>query len=192
MKRAEKKNHLVRVAHELFNRYGYHAVGVDQIIAEAGVAKTTLYRHFRSKEDLIVAVLKMVDENTREGMREHADAASGDSPLLATFDYLEQWLGSEDFYGCPFICAAKEFCDPGSPVHREATMHKRLMLAYFEELARREGLASPAQAAEEINLLHEGAISVAQMTGEPGAARAARKVAARMLASRESATASSA
>jgi len=174
----------VRIAHELFNQYGYHAVGVDQIIAEAGIAKTTLYRHFKSKDDLIVAVLRMVDERTREAMRKMADGERGQSPLLATFDFLEQWFQS-DFYGCPFMGAAKEYCDPGSSVHREATMHKRLTTAYFEELARKDGFAAPKAVAEEINLLHEGAISVAQIAGDPAAAREAKSVARRLLTAYE-------
>ena len=62
MKRAEKREHLIDVATRLFNRLGYHAAGIDQVIAEAGLAKTTLYRHFKSKEDLIVAVLRRLDE----------------------------------------------------------------------------------------------------------------------------------
>lgn len=69
MKRAEKREHLIDVTAELFNSLGYHAAGVGQIIAEAGIAKTTLYRHLKSKDDLIVAVPKRIDEQLRKDMR---------------------------------------------------------------------------------------------------------------------------
>ena len=181
MKRAEKKDHLVAVAQRLFSEHGYHGVGVDQIIAEAGVAKTTLYRHFRSKDELIVAVLRKVDDETRNAMRKRADAEQDQSPLLATFDFLENWFQSGDFHGCPFLGAAKEYCDPGNPVHREAAMHKRLALAYFEELARREQFRDPKAVAAEINLLHEGATAVAHISRDGGPAREAKSIAARLL-----------
>ena len=184
MRRAEKRDHIVRIAYEFFNQHGYHAVGVDQIVAEAGVAKTTLYRHFNSKDDLIVAVLRMVDKQFREDMRQAADSTAGQSLLLATFDYLRQWFRSADFFGCPFLGATKEYCDPGSSVHREAALHKRLMLAYFEELARHEGFREPEAVARDIHLLHEGATAVAQVSDESTAATAAKtaqSIAARLL-----------
>lgn len=183
MKRAEKREHLIEVATELFNRLGYHAAGVDQVIAEAGIAKTTLYRHFKSKEELIVAVLKRVDARFREDMRETVEKAgrSPEQKLLETFDFLEGWFKSESFYGCPFISAAGEYGERQNPVFHEVALHKRLVVAYFEELARAAGLNAPQQVAEEINLLHEGAIAVAHITGDPHAAERAKAVAARLI-----------
>lgn len=183
MKRAEKREHLIDIAAALFNRLGYHAAGVDQVIAEAGIAKTTLYRHFKSKEDLIVAVLKRVDDQFRADMRDSVDkpGRSPEQKLLATFDFLENWFKDKSFYGCPFISAAGEYGERLSPVFREAALHKRLMIAYFEELARAAGLGAPQRLAEEINLLHEGAIAVAHITGDPHAAKRAKAVAARLI-----------
>jgi len=185
MKRAEKKDHLVSVAHALFNEHGYHAVGIDKIVAKAGIAKTTLYRHFKSKDDLIVAVLRNVDAQTREAMRQFVNADKRQDSLLATFDYLLQWFEAADFYGCPFMGAAKEYCDAGSPVRREAEMHKRLTVAYFEELARREGYHSPTAVAKEINLLHEGATAVAQVKGDATSALDAKSIASRLISGYE-------
>lgn len=183
MKRAEKRDHLIEVAATLFNRLGYHAAGVDQVIAEAGIAKTTLYRHFQSKEDLIVAVLKRIDERFRDDMRASVDrsASRPKQKLLATFDFLEAWFKEKSFYGCPFISAASEYCERGSPVFQEASIHKRLLIAYFEELARAAQLDQPQQLAEEINLLQEGAIAVAHIAGDWKAARKAKDVAARLI-----------
>ena len=183
MKRAEKREHLIEVATELFNRLGYHAAGVDQVIAEACIAKTTLYRHFKSKEELIVAVLRRVDAQFREDMRETVEklGSSPEQKLLTTFDFLEDWFKDKSFYGCPFISAAGEYGERHSPVFHEAALHKRLVIAYFEELARAADLNAPKQLAEEINLLHEGAISVAHVTGDPNAAARAKAVAAQLI-----------
>ena len=134
MKRSQKRAHLIDVAAALFNRLGYHAAGVDRVIAEAGIAKTTLYRHFKSKEELIVAVLRRIDEQFREDMRQAVDKAARDpkQKILATFDFLEGWFKEETFYGCPFMSAAGEYSERPSAVFQEAAMHKRLVVAYFE------------------------------------------------------------
>lgn len=183
MKRAQKREHLIEVATELFNRLGYRAAGVDQVIAEAGIAKTTLYRHFKSKDELIVAVLRRIDEQLRDDMRQAVDslARKPKQKLLATFDFLEAWFKDKSFYGCPFMSAAGEYGERPSPVFQEAALHKRLMVAYFEELARAAKLDDARRVAEEINLLHEGAIAVAHITGDPSAARKAKAVAAKLI-----------
>lgn len=184
MKRAEKRDHLVAVAAALFNKHGYHAVGIDQVIAEAGIAKTTLYRHFPSKDDLIVAALRRIDEQFLADMRRTVDAAGGGPAdrLLATFDFLAAWFRRKTFHGCPFLGAAGEYADRANPVFQETVVHKRLMVAYFEELARAAGLEDPRGVAEQIHLLHEGATAVAQISGDPAAADRARAVAARLIA----------
>jgi AcrR family transcriptional regulator len=191
MKRAEKREHLIDVAAALFNRHGYHAAGVDRVIEEAGIAKTTLYRHFKSKEDLIVAVLRRADQKFRDDMRRVVEASGADpvGRLLATFDYLATWFGQDSFYGCPFVGAAGEYGDRRGPVFQEVAMHKRLVVAYFEELAHAAGFAAPGDVAQEINLLHEGATAVAHVTGEVAPAVAAKSLAARFLKDAERAAA---
>ena len=183
MKRAEKREHLIDVATRLFNRLGYHAAGIDQVIAEAGLAKTTLYRHFKSKEDLIVAVLRRLDEKYRDAMRQTVDklAQEPHAKLLATFDFLENWFKNDAFYGCPFMSAAGEYGERPNPILQEAVVHKRLMIAYFEELARAANLLDPHRIAEEINLLHEGATAVAHVTGDADTARKAKAVALQLI-----------
>lgn len=183
MKRAQKRDHLIEVATELFNRCGYHASGIDRVIAEAGVAKTTLYRHFRTKEDLIVAVLQRIDAQHREGLRSAVDRLAHEpkQKILASFDVLEDWFRGNSFYGCPFMSAASEYNVRTSPVFQVVVLHKRLMIAYFEELARAAGLDEPARIGEEINLLHEGATAVAQVNGDPSIARRAKAMAARLI-----------
>lgn len=183
MKRAQKREHLIKVATKLFNRLGYHAAGIDRVIEEAGIAKTTLYRHFGSKEELIVAVLRRIDERFRDAMRLVVEKSAYEprQRLLATFDYLESWFKDESFYGCPFMSAAGEYSDRLSPVFQETVLHKRLVVAYFEELARAADLDEPRRLAEQINLLHEGAIAVAHITADPAAARKAKAIAAQLI-----------
>ncbi len=183
MKRAEKREQLIKVATKLFNRYGYHAAGVDKVIAEAGIAKTTLYRHFETKEELIITVLKRIDKEYRERMQHYVEkkAKEPTRKLLATFDYLETWFINKSFYGCPFVSAAGEYSDKKNPVFQEAKLHKRLMLAYFEELARAANLKDSLRVAEEINLLQEGAIAVAHVTGDYKAAIKAKKIAIKIV-----------
>src|ERR1700760_4093697 len=102
-----KRAELVGTAWRLFYRDGYHAVGIDTVLAEAGVAKMTLYKHFPSKEDLIAAVLDRRSSDLRAGL-ERAIEAAGRSPakrLLAIFDAFDALFQSADFNGCAFIKA---------------------------------------------------------------------------------------
>lgn len=184
MRRSDIQGHLIETALRLFNENGYHATGVDLIIAEAGVAKTTLYRHFDTKEDLILAALQRRDEHERDAMRGFVERRTSDPAerLLVTFDFLEALFRDERFRGCFFLGAAGEHKDPANPVFRAAALHKRLMLAYFEELSHAARLAEPKRIAAEINLLHEGALAVAQMTRTSEPARQAKRMASRLVA----------
>jgi AcrR family transcriptional regulator len=187
MRRSEIRDHLLETALRLFNQHGYHATGIDLIIAEAGVAKTTLYRHFESKEDLILAVLERRDEEDRAAMRTFVEKHATDpvERLLVTFDCLETTIRDKQFRGCMFVSAAGEHKDTVDPVFRAALMHKRLVLAYFEELAHAARFAEPRRIATEINLLHEGAMAVAQMTRIAEPVRQAKRMAGHLLAAEE-------
>ena len=182
MPRAQKKSQLLEVAIEHFNRNGFHATGIDLILEKSGVAKNTLYRHFPSKEALIIEALRVIDSRYRENMRVAVDKATNPrEKLLATFDYLEQWFSGSGFYGCPFMSAASEYCDADHPIFQEASMHKRFVEAYFEELARAAGYENPREIAEQISLLHEGATSIAHVTESAEPARQAKKMAEKLL-----------
>ncbi|MGN7806447.1 TetR/AcrR family transcriptional regulator [Ensifer sp. 22521] len=184
MRRSEIRGHLLDTALRLFNLHGYHATGIDFLIAEAGVAKTTLYRHFETKEDLILAALERRDEQSRAEMRIFVEQRTNDpyERLLATFDFLEASVRDKQFRGCIFMSAAGEHKEAVDPVFRAALMHKRLVLAYFEELAHAARFAEPKRISDTINLLHEGATAIAQMTrtGEP--VRQSKRMAVSLLA----------
>lgn len=183
MARAAKRDELLDAAIRLFNRHGYRATGVDRLMEETGIAKTTLYRHFQSKEDLIIAALAKVDEQAREEMRAFVEAASDDprERILATFGMLEVWLKDPDFKGCPFIAAAGEYGSPTDLVFQQAKLHKRLYLAYFEELVRAARAADPKTVARQLAMLHEGAVAFAQVLGPAGVVADARAAAEKLI-----------
>src|SRR3712207_4141665 len=122
MRRSEIRDHLLETALRLFNKNGYHATGIDLIIAEAGIAKTTLCRHFDAKEDLILAALERRDEQSRDAMRAFVEQRASDpiERLLATFDFLGALFRAEQFRGCIFVNAAGEHKDAVNPVFRAA------------------------------------------------------------------------
>lgn len=191
MARASKKEHLVETAVKLFGQEGFHATGIDRILQEAGVARMTLYKHFRSKEELIVAALRRRDEQFRIWFKTFIERTGG-SPaerLLASFDALEEWFAGKafsglPFTGCYFINASAEFSDHSHPVHRVAAEHKRLILEYLRLLASSAGARDPDSLAWSISLLHEGAIVTAQVSGDDNAAAGAKEI-ARLLMARQ-------
>ena len=170
-------------AWRLFYRDGYRAVGIDTILAEAGVAKMTLYNHFASKEELIIAVLEKRDCELRASIIDRVDATP-DSPtekLLAVFDWLEGWFGTEDFKGCAFIRALSEYPDPSHPIHQAAWRHKEAVLSALTGLCAAAGARDPAALAETLSMLIDGAIVTAHATQSTAPARSARATAAALL-----------
>ncbi|MEN0108257.1 MAG: TetR family transcriptional regulator [Pseudomonas sp.] len=164
---ASKREQLIETALSLFNRVGYHATGIDRILAESGVAKMTLYNHFKSKDELIVAALESRFAEIRQRLdfaREHLEPLAA---VLAAFDGLQQWLEQEDFCGCPFMGAAAEFSDRTHPVHQQAAAQKRYVTAYFENALQRLEVAQPAVLARQLQYLFEGAVDMAHLMG-PG------------------------
>ena len=180
---ASRQKHLVKTALDLFYRDGFHSTGIDKILRESGVAKMTLYKYFRSKDDLILAALEERDRQFREWFLKELDKR-GTEPqekLLAAFDVLELWFRGE-FRGCMFINASAEFSDKSEEIHRFCGRHKEQMLGYLTQLAEQTGVASPETLAFQLNLLIEGAIVMAHVCSDKDAAQKA-KVAAKTLLS---------
>jgi AcrR family transcriptional regulator len=166
-----------------FYRHGIRAVGVDAVVSEAGVAKATLYRHFRSKDDLVVAFLRRRDLRWREWLSDAVErlAPQATDRPLAVFDALGEWFASDDFRGCAFINAASEIADPGHPARAVVEDHKRLLGEYLAGLLRDAGATDPAADAGALLLLVEGAIVSALIEKDAGPAGRARTAAARIL-----------
>lgn len=176
---ASKREQLIAVAADLFARNGYHATGIDLILEKAGVAKKTLYTHFRSKEELIIAVLRHHDSVFRNGFMRQVEQAA-ETPkerLLAIFDVAEAWFRQNDFYGCMFINAVGEYSLEDTPICQACKEFKGLMRGYFAKLSREAGATDPEQLADRLALLLEGAIVTAQVSKTPEAAKVARDAA---------------
>ncbi|RWB08693.1 MAG: TetR/AcrR family transcriptional regulator [Mesorhizobium sp.] len=174
-----KRQHVVDTAYVLFKRAGFHATGIDRIIAEADVAKMTMYRHFPSKDELIVEVL---DYRAMRFDRQLDRLAQGDVPpeqkIGKIFDWHARWFRSPDFHGCLFAHALAEFGDPGHPIFeavvRQKNGLKRRMQSILEEMmphGRAESVAAT------LLMLIEGATLLAQMGQAEAAIRDSRKAA---------------
>lgn len=179
-----RRDELVDTALRLFYTQGFHATGIDKILAEAGVAKMTLYKHFRSKDELIVAVLERRDEQFRDWLMAAMEKASPDPRyrLLAMFDALRDWfLGRAfeglGFSGCAFINAASEFASHDHPAHRASSDHKQRIVDHLAHLSAEAGARNPRDLAEQLALLKEGAIVTAQVRGMAAAADIAKGMA---------------
>ena len=186
---SDRRDQLVATALRLFRRHGFHATGIDTILAQSGVAKMTLYKHFRTKDDLIIAALRHRDAAWVEWFRTTVEksARTPRQRLLAVFDALDRWFrcdgtGEQEFCGCAFINVAGEYADPTHPIHVAAAEHKRRVTAYVTDLARAAGAADPLALGRHLSLLAEGAIVQAHVAGDLHAARHARKAAELLIA----------
>ena len=176
------RERILQTATELFYRDGYGAVGVDTIIAEAEVAKTTLYRHFASKDELIVAYLERANQRFWEWF-DQAIAAHTDprAQLTALFDAVAKLAASPACLGCTFQGAASEFPSQDHPGHRTALEHKQAVLKRLRDLARDAGATEPQRLARELLLVMDGAWAAARMFGRRSPATAAPAAATALL-----------
>jgi len=178
------RDRLIHIAVELVYLHGFQAVGVDQVIAAAGVSKTTFYKHFESRDDLLVAAIRQRDEWEMQAFQSALRQLAGDDPrarLLAMFDVLDQWFSSPDFRGCQFINAAAEFPNPHDPVHVAAAEHKRKNRDGFRDLAKAAGVIDPESFADQYTALIEGTLVMRQIHGRNDAARVIKPAAAALL-----------
>jgi AcrR family transcriptional regulator len=167
---------ILETADRLFYRQGIRAVGVDTIAAEIGISKRTLYNHFPSKDELIVAYL-----SRRLRPAKASDSAPAEQ-ILGDFDRLERSFASSGFRGCPFVNAVAELGAPRHPVNKIAVAFKEQRRLWFRELLQRLDVADPEALATQLMLLVDGAIAAALVRGDPTMARAAREAARVLLA----------
>ncbi|MEM8878706.1 MAG: TetR family transcriptional regulator [Pseudomonadota bacterium] len=180
--RPSKRDELIRKALEIFYREGFHAAGMDLLAAETGISKTTMFKHFRSKDELILAVLRLRDENFRNWLfRRMEQAGSPRAQLLAMFDALGEWFAEVSYRSCMFIKAASEYPEPGNPIHAQAAEHKRLLFLHLEQIASSAGATEPALLARMLLQLKEGAIVTAHLGHEADPAADAKAAAVVLL-----------
>jgi AcrR family transcriptional regulator len=166
------RERLLDTASRLFYERGFQAVGVDEIVAESGVAKMTLYRHFPSKDDLVVAYLKRADEEFYNWFeRALATARDPRDKLMAVFAGLGALAQSTQCLGCTFQVSAAEYPDPRHPAHQIAVAHKKQARRQFAALAKQAQLREPEVLADQLLMLMDGAWVAARMFDRASPAR---------------------
>jgi AcrR family transcriptional regulator len=176
------KERIIDAAYELFSRQGTRSVGVDAIIERSGVAKMTLYRHFRSKQDLVIAFLQRREERWTKGWLERevcARAADPKGRLLAVFDLFDGWFQQPDFEGCPFISTLLEY-EQGNKIRIAAGEHLAQIRAFLMGLAIEAGMIDAKAFVDVWHMLMKGSI-IAAGGGNRDAAKEARRAAAMLL-----------
>jgi len=168
---------LIETAHELFYEHGFHAIGLDRILAEVGVTKTTFYNHFESRDELIVEVLRDADGRELDQFLAAVRARGGSDPraqLLAMFDVLEEMFAQPGFRGCIFVNAGTTFPDPRDPIHIVAAGHNEQTRRAIEQIAVRAGVMEAGDLADQLMILLTGCIVSRHAGSNPGAAGTAR------------------
>ncbi|MDI2030431.1 helix-turn-helix domain-containing protein [Saccharopolyspora sp. TS4A08] len=162
---SEARARLLRAATRLFYAEGLHAVGVDRVIAEAQVTRATLYRHFPSKDDLLVAYLTEVDESFRARV---AEVRAAESSSARSIQEIGRTIASDirtsGFRGCAFLNAAAEYPDPEHPVHRAVLAHRQWFLETMVDLFSGTGKIDPEPAARHFVMMRDGAMSAGCLT----------------------------
>lgn len=177
--RGRKREQLLEAAQRLFCRNGFQATGVDAVLTEARVARMTLYKHFKSKEHLIVATLEREDRTFREWLVAAVERRSRQASdrILAVFDALGERFEEQGYAGCPFLKATGEFPEPGDPIHQFAAKHREMIRSYLHGLAAEAGAHHPEELSRQLYLLVEGAIGASQIGRTAKVAQDARAAA---------------
>ena len=174
----DARERLLTAAYELFSREGVQAVGVDAIIERSGVARQTMYRHFRSKQDLVLAFLERREAVWTVGWLQAESAQRAADPgqrLLAIFDVFDEWFRRADFEGCSFINVLLEYPDPDHPLHLACAEYLASIRGFLAGLAREAGVREPEAFARQWHILMKGSI-VAAGEGDQDAALRAQAV----------------
>ena len=174
----EARERILETAYELFSRNGLRAVGIDEVIDKASVAKATLYRHFPSKDELVLAFLRRREDRWTHGWVEQEARRRGETAeeqLLAIFDLFDEWFHRDDFEGCSFINVLLEVGDVGHPVGRASAEHLANIRALIATLAAEAGLRDPDEFARSWCILMKGSI-VQAGEGDLDAARRGQRL----------------
>jgi AcrR family transcriptional regulator len=170
------RERILDAAYELFSHRGVHDVGIDELIERADVAKATLYRHFPSKDELVLAFLEQREQRWTYGWVEAEARRRGATPeeqLLAIFDLFDEWFHRDDFEGCSFINVLLEIGDLDHPVGRASADYLENIRSVVSTLAQEAGLRDPDAFALSWHILMKGSI-VQAAEGDRDAAKRAQ------------------
>jgi AcrR family transcriptional regulator len=158
------RRRLLDTAGRLFYAEGIHAVGIDRIIAEAGVAKATFYKHFPSKDELVRAYVEEQDRLGRLAADQTADQPPSDRVVTLLEGYVAA-SGKPGYRGCPFINAAAEYPDPAGPVRQAIDEHRRWLRGLLRDLLRAADHPTPDQTADVLVVLADGLLVGGELDG---------------------------
>lgn len=179
-----KRDELIHLAYEVFSEYGFHSTGVDKLLDNSGVSKRTLYKYFRTKEDLISAAINYYQQKTMTQVEIELSRYANDpkGKLLALFDMKEEELSNPEYCGC-FAINARLVYEGDHPEIKKAsadfisTMHN-----YVEQLCKDAGCEQPSAIATKIMVQYVGTIVLGQSQKDPAIARASKDIVASLLA----------
>jgi len=179
------RQRLIEAAIRRFYRDGFRSVGIDQILADVGISKTAFYKHFQSKEDLMLAALEMQNAWLQDAfhtmIRERGGPEAIDQ-LHAALDVVDHIIASDDFQGCIFVNAAMEFPLPHEPAHVAASKNKQAIEDILHALAVEAGADDPRALAQELCLVMEGTYVTRHVTGNKQTIDIARRIADLLIA----------
>ena len=186
MEKLGVKERIIETASDLFYHNGYNQTGINQIIAEANVAKASMYQHFRSKEDIAVAYLKRRHINWMGSLEDFVSPnRTNKEKLIASFDYLNSWLNTVAFRGCGWQNIITDLPSDHDKIRNQAVLHKNEVRSWVHKLLNEDGKYATEQAkqlGDQVVILLEGAIILSQIQKDEWPIKAAKDAAVRLLA----------
>jgi AcrR family transcriptional regulator len=186
MTKTSTRQRLVEAAGRRFYRDGFRSVGIDQILSDVGISKTALYKHFESKEDLMLAALEDHNRSMQETLRALIQQRGGPTPLgqlHALLDVVEHFVESDEYQGCIFVNVAMEFPLLHEPAHIAAAESKQAIEDIVYNLAVEAGAEDPRSLAKQLCLIMEGAYVTRHVTGNKQTVDIARRIAGLVISS---------
>ncbi|MDP3608931.1 MAG: TetR/AcrR family transcriptional regulator [Methylophilus sp.] len=170
---------ILSTATDLFQTRGINSTGVDTIVAVAGTTKMTLYKYFRTKEELILEVLKKSQADFQNWLDNKLNTSSEQpaDKIQQLFDFIEEWVNSPSFLGMGFIKASAEFPDEQNPIHQLSSEQSKNFRLYIAQLASQANIKDAQGLALQLSLLFEGAVQAEQMKRGSGAIKYAKQAA---------------
>ena len=187
MMKSPTRQRLIDAAVRRFYRDGFRNVGIDQVLADVGISKTAFYKHFESKEDLMLAALEMQNcwlQDTLRTMIRERGGPTAIGQLRAVLDVVEHIIESDDFQGCIFVNVAMEFPLPHEPAHIAASQNKQAIEEILKVISEEAGADEPRLLAQELCLIMEGAYVTRHVTGNKNTVDIARRIADLAISSR--------
>jgi len=186
MKHSIVRETIIETASELFYQKGYNLTGINEIIKEAGIAKATLYNHFKSKDDICLAYLEHKNSAFLKELEDFISSKpKGKGQILAIFDFLELFYNSKDFNGCWCINTVSELPKEDDKIRSEIQEQKKQFLEFIEKIVRRTSPDKPTQEntflASQIYLIYEGALSESYLHQDAWPIESAKKLCKRIL-----------